>query len=307
MLVSVVMSVFNESQQEIEESIRSILKQTYSNIELLIINDNPNDMSLKKFLNSYTDERIKIIENKKNIGLGLSLNKGIALAKGEYIARMDADDISKCDRIEKQIRYLKKNRDIVLLGTDAIKIDEKGIIIGELISDKKYISKLLNDKNCFIHPTIIFRKSFVEKIGGYRDFPCAQDYDLYSRIIYHKGKVANLNEKLLYYRVRKNSISSQKELLQLLIGKYIKALNKERKVNGNDTFSSFKIKELVHEFEENKQIFNLQKEKLRKAKKFLIKYIFILIQLFFISKYFRFKIYEKIKNKFSNCLYKLGV
>lgn len=300
------MSIFNEKQNEIEESIQSILNQTYTEIELIIINDNPKNVNIKKILSKFQDKRIKVIENEENIGLSLSLNKGISLAKGEYIARMDADDISKRDRIEKQVEYLQQNKDVVLLGTDAIKIDEEGNVIGELLSEKKYIKELMKDKNCFIHPTIIFKKSYIEKLGGYRAFPCAQDYDLYSRIIYNGGKVANLDKKLLCYRVRKNSITSKKELLQLLIGKYIKRLNKEREKNGKDTFSSLKIEELVKEYKKNNKIFILQKERLKKYKKNRLKYIFGLLQLFLKSKYYRFRIIEYLKISIRKFILKLN-
>ena len=110
-IISVIMSVYNEPLDWVQESIDSILQQTFGNFEFIIINDNPNNKELFDFLitNKIKDNRIIIINNDENIGLTKSLNKGLERAKGEYIARMDADDISLPERLEKQINFLNTN------------------------------------------------------------------------------------------------------------------------------------------------------------------------------------------------------
>ena len=105
-LISIVMSVFNESESEILEAINSCLNQTYENIEILLVNDNPERFSEAGFQQFQLDERIVLVRNKNNMGLALSVNKALRLANGSYVARMDADDISDKFRIEKEYNYV---------------------------------------------------------------------------------------------------------------------------------------------------------------------------------------------------------
>ena len=127
-IVSVIMSIYKEPLEWLHESIDSILYQTFKDFEFIIICDNPEYKEGIELLNEYRkkDDRIIIINNVKNIGLTKSLNKGLAVAKGKYIARMDADDIAMPNRFEHQITYLDKNTDLVAIGSSVSIIDEKG-------------------------------------------------------------------------------------------------------------------------------------------------------------------------------------
>ena len=107
--ISVIMTVYKESKEELKESFESIINQTYKNIEFIIVIDNPKEQWRIDFIKSYNDSRVKLVVNKENLGLPLSLNKALKLVTGNYIARMDADDISMPERIEKQLDFLKKN------------------------------------------------------------------------------------------------------------------------------------------------------------------------------------------------------
>lgn len=127
--VSVVMSVYN-GEKYLPETIDSILNQTFKDFEFIIINDGSTDKTAK-ILTSYDDPRIRIF-NQENMGLTKSLNRAISLAKGEYIARMDADDISYPERLKKQVDYLNKNPDIGLVGSKYIRIDKRGRKIDEI-------------------------------------------------------------------------------------------------------------------------------------------------------------------------------
>ncbi|MDD4353774.1 MAG: glycosyltransferase family A protein, partial [Candidatus Nanoarchaeia archaeon] len=128
--ISVIMSAYN-TERYIAEAIESILNQTFKDFEFIIIDDGSTDDSLK-IIKRYVkkDRRIKLIHNKKNIGLTKSLNKGLKIAKGQYIARMDADDISLPQRFQIQYDFLEKNKDIFLIGTTAFLIDDKGDRLG---------------------------------------------------------------------------------------------------------------------------------------------------------------------------------
>lgn len=127
-LISVIMSTYNESKYEIKNCIESVLYQSYSNFEFIIINDNPKDETLKKVLDEYTDSRIRVYCNKENVGLVKSLNYALSIARGLFIVRMDADDISKRSRIEDEFNYLVKNN-LDIVGTCIELIDENDNVI----------------------------------------------------------------------------------------------------------------------------------------------------------------------------------
>ena len=130
--ISVIMSTYKENIDDLKMSIESILNQTYKMFEFIIILDNPNNHIHEEIIKEYSkiDKRIKFYKNDKNIGLAMSLNKGISLAQYEYIARMDADDISLSNRFDKQVKFLQENPDISLVATNKILIDENNDIVG---------------------------------------------------------------------------------------------------------------------------------------------------------------------------------
>lgn len=240
--VSIIMSTYNESISELSEAIYSILNQTFKNFEFIIITDNPNNKQHIDYINKIKsmDERIVYLINKNNIGLANSLNKGIEKAKGKYIVRMDADDISMPDRIQKEYDILSsKNVDIV--STNKVDIDENGEIINlsaSLPQKHESISKVLKYNSIIFHPTVMFKKESLKKIKFYRDFPCSQDYDMWLRAIDNNLKFEIIDEYLLKYRNRSNNISNSNAYKQWLMKKYICKLSKERKKNNNiDTFS----------------------------------------------------------------------
>lgn len=241
-LVSVVMSTYNETNVEIEDAVNSILSQTYKNLELIIVNDNPSNVTLRKQIDFLCkrDSRIKVITNAKNIGLASSLNKAINLAKGFYIARMDADDISYSNRIYEEISYLELNKDIALVSTNCVYINENGVEIGEksaIPTNPKKIAKILPIGSSIIHPTVVFRRKIFETMGGYRILPTAEDYDFWLRMISNNYKLASLNKPLLKYRIRSESMTQSKQMLVMLVSSYERLLFKQRMKNGKDNFS----------------------------------------------------------------------
>lgn len=208
--ITVLMPVYN-GERFLKEAIESILNQTFENFEILIINDGSTDTS-KEIITSYSDQRIRLVENTRNIGLAASLNNGLRMARGRLMARQDADDISLPHRFQCQTAYMKTHPDTVLLGTQGIDIDEKGICIGSLLKPESMggIRWYLLFDNPFIHTSVMFHKDTVlNKLGGYdEDFPCAQDYDLWSRTAC-SYTAANLGEYLVQKRTTSGSITSQ--------------------------------------------------------------------------------------------------
>lgn len=209
--VTVLMPVYN-GEAYLNEAIESILSQTFEDFEFLIINDCSSDNS-KEIIKAYKDKRINFVENETNIGLSSILNKGLDIAKGEYIARMDQDDISLPDRLQKQVEFMDKNPEIGICGSFIEKFGaETGIGKYPLINDLIKINLLFY--SALAHPTVMFRNSLLRKYNlKYNpEYEYAEDYDLWSRCIKH-FKIANLNEVLLKYRmhIKGMSLSNKKK------------------------------------------------------------------------------------------------
>ncbi len=215
-LVSVIMSVYHTPVSYIRESVDSILDQTYDNIQFVIINDGDRSQDIIECLNEYrNDDRVTVIENETNIGLTRSLNKALDLCEGDYIARMDSDDISLPDRIRTQVEYMESHPDICMIGTN-IQVFSDDDIIGRSnkksrLDDQKICEiRLLFENTGYAHPTFMLRKSFLEEhnIRYREDIPRAQDYALTTDCILAGGKRYLIEEPLLKYRIHKDQISS---------------------------------------------------------------------------------------------------
>ena len=223
--VVVLMSIKDNFSDYLEKSIDSILSQSYKDFEFVIIADGSNDKTLD-ILKYYekNDKRIKLIINKKNIGLAKSLNKGIVFANSEYIIRQDYDDISHYRRIEFLINYVKR-KNLKLALSDCIKIDLKGEKIGyiNINNSINYHRKKIEYMNTFVHPSIIIKKDLLVDYGMYNEsLICSQDYELWEKIIkFHSFGV--LKKKLLSLRIHNSSISVLKSKKQREYSFYIGA------------------------------------------------------------------------------------
>jgi len=222
-IVSVLMSVYNEPINYIKLSIESILKQTFQDFEFIIINDNPKREDIKELFTEYQklDNRIIILENKKNLGLPQSLNKGLRIARGKFIARMDADDISLPDRLKIQKAFLEKSGNH-LIGGWMYEIDYKGMVLGEkkLPQYFKDLKKIIRKcKTIAFHPTWFGYKYVFLDLQGYRNIKYAEDFDFLIRLILRGYTVGNIPEFVLKYRTFKKNVNLDKVVLQYLTGK----------------------------------------------------------------------------------------
>lgn len=237
------MSIYNEKFIWVSQAINSILNQSYKNFELIIIVDNPDlDKNISEYIEklSREDSRVILIKNLRNYGLAYSLNVGIQKAHGKYIARMDADDISMPERIEKQVEFLEMNPNISLVGTGRYYLTESGEInmeYSDIPVEPEKIKKILPIFSCIIHPTIMIRTDVLKTVGGYRNFRQSQDYDLWLRLLSAGYKMANLNSPLIQYRLRSSSISIKKPYLQYKTACYERKLYKMRLKNTCDDFT----------------------------------------------------------------------
>ena len=208
-VVSVVMAVRN-GQAYLVDAIDSILSQTYSDFEFIIVDDGSTD-STSSILEQYKrqDQRVRVLYRRQS-GLVSSLNAGCAEARGVYIARMDADDVSVASRLANQIDFLTSNPDIALVGsafTLTNDAGETGEIFFKPTRHSEIEKELLNGNNAFLHPSVVMRRDAFEAVGGYRQsFVHAEDYDLWLRFV-ERYKTANLNDSLLHYRIHDQQVT----------------------------------------------------------------------------------------------------
>ncbi len=242
-LVSVIMSTFNEPQPILGKAVFSILDQTYSKLEFIIIVDNPDNIENIEFLKQCgkLDKRIKLYINENNMGLVKCLNFGITKATSEYIVRMDADDISCCYRIEKEIAYMTENN-FDAVCSSVILINELGNKVGcsaTVDSSFSYdtVKKIIYHKNLIFHPTVMIKKNVIIGLDGYRNIKAAEDYDLWLRLLSERFQIGFIQEALLSYRINSLSISRTDRYGQFLGGQYARILYKQRKKTSHDLFS----------------------------------------------------------------------
>ena len=204
--ITVLMPVYNASNY-LNEAIESILNQSFIDFEFLIINDGATDQS-EEIIMSYKDARIRYIKKEVNQRLIATLNEGFKLAKGKYIVRMDADDISLPKRLEKQFRFMEANSEIALSGSWAENFGDK-IGISKYQTNHDAIKFKMMYQCHIVHPTIIIRKSILDTINLKFDpnFIHAEDYELFVRIS-ENHLLANIPEVVLKYRVHSKSISN---------------------------------------------------------------------------------------------------
>tara|TARA_R100000027_G_scaffold61041_3_gene52138 strand:- start:1407 stop:2405 length:999 start_codon:yes stop_codon:yes gene_type:complete len=195
--VSILLPVYNGSKY-LGAAIQSIVGQTYRDWELLVLDDGSTDESVS-VARSFVDERIRVLPNGENRGVAKTLNRGMSLAEGSLIARMDADDESMPDRLVRQVSFLQENEQVGLLGTNALSAETGEATFAVPLDHGKIRSNLLF--NCsFLHPTVMWRAALFRENGlSYEETPTAEDYDLWERAC---GRItaANLPDQLLRYR-----------------------------------------------------------------------------------------------------------
>lgn len=203
--VTVFMAVYN-GEKYIKEAIESVLNQSYTDFELLIINDGSTDQTLD-IIATFSDSRIRLLHNDGNKGLTYTRNHGVREARGKYFATLDSDDIAMPKRLKTQVGYMTANPDVAICGGQAVLIDGNS---KEIRPYKVHVGDNLSHwlvlHNVFINSTLMIKTSVMREMDGYREMAPAEDYDLAFRIGL-KHRVANLKDKLVYYREHDNNIS----------------------------------------------------------------------------------------------------
>ncbi|MBW2003738.1 MAG: glycosyltransferase [Deltaproteobacteria bacterium] len=211
-LITVLMAVYN-GEKCLDHTIESILSQTFTDFEFLIINDCSTDRTAD-VIRSYNDARIRLHSNETNIGQTKSLNVGLNLAKGKYIARMDADDYSMPNRLERQYHYITQHPEYSVVGTDCLVMDEsnaKRSISKGYFKYEDIIIKLLTGSP-INHVSVLMNRADIVRIGAYDPkYKISADFDLWSRLIRQGYKITTLREVLCAYRVSEGSYSNRNE------------------------------------------------------------------------------------------------
>ncbi|OBQ26573.1 MAG: glycosyl transferase [Aphanizomenon flos-aquae MDT14a] len=210
--ITVVMPVYN-GEKYLDTAIKSILNQKFTNFEFVIVDDASTDNSVE-IINSYQDQRIKLIKNNVNLGIPTTRNKCLQESSGEYVAVLDCDDYAYPSRLAEQLEFMENNPDFGMVGSWVELIDENDDLTGEVWNEDEPSQKIpcrLLFHNYFAHSAVLLRRSALDtvKINGeiYRkDYPNAQDYDLWVRIS-KKFKVWNIPKVLIKYRVHSHCIS----------------------------------------------------------------------------------------------------
>lgn len=245
-LVSVLMSIYKESVPVVEKAIGSIRNQTYNNLEIVVLLDYPEHEDMKKYLAqlAHKEPRLRYHFNEKNLGLLDSLNNGIQMCHGEYICRMDEDDYAEKSRIEKQMNYLEEyNLDLV--GTYTNLMDMSGKLLGEIRRfplHNKYLCKYLKYANAVPHPTWLVRKEVYEELNGYRNIPCADDYDFLIRVCLHNYKMGVVPEALLRYRINRNGMTQQNIASQKIVSAFLAKQMKQKRVFTEEEIAIYRMK-----------------------------------------------------------------
>jgi glycosyltransferase involved in cell wall biosynthesis len=236
-LVSVVMAVYN-AEKYLNESIDSVLNQTYTNFELIVVNDGSTDSS-KDIIFSYPDKRIKYFENLRNLGLVPTRNKLLEKAKGKYIATLDSDDVALPERLQLQVEFMENNPDYGMCGTFYKLISTKGDFLYDVVLPEtdKDIKTFLHFDNCFCNSTTMINAELVKELKYVPGFNFIEDFELWHRIA-KKTKFTNLPVFTTLYRIHGSNVS---HLKKTQLTKHLQQLNYEIL---NDLDIDFSEKEL---------------------------------------------------------------
>ena len=224
------MSVHN-GERYLAKAIQSILDQTYTDFEFIIVNDGSTDNSLQ-ILEDYRskDSRIRLI-HQENAGIARALNNAFALSRGKYIARMDGDDISLPDRLEKQLQFLEENRHVHLLGCQYIEIDEHDVDTAyentKPLSHESIVQQI-PFTSPIAHPSYFMVREVMSSLSGYRNFWITEDYDFLLRAIDHNFILANSPEKLILYRYNRSGLSLSNKKQQHINNRMVYKLHLQR-------------------------------------------------------------------------------
>lgn len=306
-LISVLIPVYNV-EAFVKEAVLSICNQTYKNIEIIVVDDCSTDRTYTVVAELVKiDPRIKLFKNEQNSKIVKTLNYALTKAKGEFIARMDGDDISTPERLEKQLKFLLDNPNYDLVGSHLTTIDEHGNIIGyqKMPISRDAIRKTIKLVSPVSHIWLA-RKRVYDLLKGYREIPGAEDYDFLLRMHSNGLQFTNLDSFEYFVRIRNGNTMSTIGFNQKLMSNYIIDLYNQRKSSGFDNFSYENVEDYIDmhmkhkaNFEKSNTYF-ISAFNANKERKFIIMFFYLVssiltsrFQLQYLLKRILFKFYSK--------------
>ncbi len=201
-LISVLMPVLRPHAVYFPEAVRSLLEQSYQDWELVIVED-PSPETAEELLRKFPDSRIRYHCNPARTSFAEQLNLGLAQARGELVARLDADDVCEPNRLEAQVEYLQRHAEIAVLGSQLTIIDHAGRVVGWRRYPVEHAAVMAGMRrfNPLAHPSVMFRTDLVRQAGGYLPYPGTEDYELWARLARQGAGLGNHPEPLLRYRI----------------------------------------------------------------------------------------------------------
>lgn len=290
-LVTVIIPVYNV-EKYVAKAILSICNQTYKKLQIIVVDDCSTDKTyeiVEKL--AINEKRILLLRNNTNSKIVRTLNYGLKYAKGEYIARMDGDDICSQNRIEKQLNYLISNPEFSLVGSHVYTIDESDKKIGKLRLPTNYLKIIKNIE--FSSPILhiwLAKAEVYHKLNGYREIPGAEDYDFLLRMCTEGFKFTNLDSYEYSVRLRDGNTTSTIGFNQRLMSNYVVKLYQERVKMAKDSYSNENVFEYLQEHQKYKLSFDksnsfLLKAVKAKASKEVLKMLYFIALSVFTSKY----------------------
>lgn len=245
-IASVLFPVCNEEVRWLTLAMESIHLQTFRDFKWIIVLDGSARPDLEEVIMDFKDKdaRIYFFKKMERSGLALTLNEAAQHAHGRYLIRMDADDIALLHRVEHQVRYVEEYPHIAFAGSQVVKTDEDGNPIGVSHNpiSEELIRRMVPYVNISTHPSMIMRREVFNRLGGYRDLPGGEDYDLVLRAVSMGEHITNIQDILLRYRIRESGETNSRSAIQKMCFKYVQRLFRERMKTGYDSFNAADIK-----------------------------------------------------------------
>jgi glycosyltransferase involved in cell wall biosynthesis len=237
--VSVILPVFN-AERFLAEALQSVRAQTFRDFELIVIDDGSSDRSFAIAETFVREEPRAVVVRQENRGLVAALNRGLAMARGELIARFDQDDVCLPQRLERQVAYLDAHPEVAVVGCNVTFIDEAGRVLRDFdfpLTPQAAAAQLATGSP-LAHPTVVMRRAVIEAVGGYRPaFEHAEDYDLWLRVA-ERAQLANVGERLLLYRQHGDNMTRRYAAQQMLAGRFARLSAEARRAGRPDPFAT---------------------------------------------------------------------
>lgn len=236
-LVSVIINAYNV-EPYLRECLDSVLGQTLDDLEVVFVNDGSTDAT-GAIAETYArrDARVRVVHNERNLGIPATINRALALSRGEFVAKADADDVSMPTRFEKQVAYLRAHPEVVMVGSSWVWIDQEGRVLGpqQLRASNRQLAQQMRKRCVLVHTGVMVRGELVRRIGYREFFRSSEDYDLFLRLCDH-GEIAVLPEVLVKQRLTPHGVTVRRFREEEQFARYARRFARQRRRRGADDY-----------------------------------------------------------------------